>query len=798
MLNHANVVESSPVAMKPPITIPAVTFDSEDLKQLATIDEQGHKTDLSLAQFVEDFGPGLMAAVRTQNPPIFAGKTKPEREGLLAGLKRTLFPVQARAVHAAATLLLGYGEKSAIINGEMGCGKTAMGIATAALLHAEGYPRALILSPPHLVYKWRREIIDMVPHAEVMILNGADTIRQLQTLRQTASQPLKNPTFYILGRVRLRMGHHWRVAIKPRLATTILRTPVGDQSAAEVSAFTPLRERLASCPQCGELVKSNVGTALSLAEMPMDKKKWCQRCRSPLWTQIHPGHNADDASDLKSLVQKTLCQLPGIGERLAKQLIAQFGERFLENCLSDNVNQFIQLMDEQGDFIFSDKQAAKLSRTLARTEITLGQSGYQASEYIKRYLPKGFFSLLIIDEAHEYKGSHSAQGQAMGVLASQVKKILLLTGTLMGGYADDVFHLLWRTSPQRMIADGYRYNQRGSLGSAAMSFLETHGVLKKITVKHQESGDFRTSRAKRETTRVSKAPGFGPLGITQYLLPVTVFVKLREIGGEALPSYTEHFIDVTMTEEQSAEYKPLETKLMDSLRRSLIRGDHTLMGVVLNCLLAWPDCCFREETVRHPRSGSILKSVPAVLGDDASPKEEEMLKLCLNAKHAGRRTLLYTIYTGTRDTTGRLKNLLERAGLKVAVLRASTAADKREDWIADQVDRGIDVLVCHPELVKTGLDLLAFPTIVFLQTGYNVYTLMQATRRSWRIGQKQSVEVYFLGYQGTAQIRCLSLMAQKIAVSQSTAGTMPETGLDILNQNADSIEVALAKQLVQD
>ena len=75
---------------------------------------------------------------------------------------------------------------------------------------------------------------------------------------------------------------------------------------------------------------------------------------------------------------------------------------------------------------------------------------------------------------------------------------------------------------------------------------------------------------------------------------------------------------------------------------------------------------------------------------------------------------------------------------------------------------------------------------------------MQATRRSWRIGQKQPVEVYFLGYQGTAQIRCLSLMAQKIAVSQSTAGTMPETGLDVLNQNADSIEVALAKQLVQD
>lgn len=33
-------------------------------------------------------------------------------------------------------------------------------------------------------------------------------------------------------------------------------------------------------------------------------------------------------------------------------------------------------------------------------------------------------------------------------------------------------------------------------------------------------------------------------------------------------------------------------------------------------------------------------------------------------------------------------------------------------------------------------NLLEFPTIVFMQSGYNVYSLLQAARRSWRIGQK--------------------------------------------------------------
>ena len=132
----------------------------------------------------------------------------------------------------------------------------------------------------------------------------------------------------------------------------------------------------------------------------------------------------------------------------------------------------------------------------------------------------------------------------------------------------------------------------------------------------------------------------------------------------------------------------------------------------------------------------------------------------------------------------------------MAVLRSTVSTEKRENWVADQVDRGIDVMVCNPDLVKTGLDLLEVPTIVFIQSGYNVYTVMQAARRSWRIGQLLAVKVIFLGYAESAQSRCLQLMSEKIAVSQSTSGDISESGLDALNQKGDSIEVALARDLV--
>jgi hypothetical protein len=200
--------------------------------------------------------------------------------------------------------------------------------------------------------------------------------------------------------------------------------------------------------------------------------------------------------------------------------------------------------------------------------------------------------------------------------------------------------------------------------------------------------------------------------------------------------------------------------------------------------------------VKHPRTRALLAFAGSVYGEDEpTPKERALIDLCRKEKARGRRVLAYTVYTGTRDTSGRLKALLEQAGLKVGVLKASVDTSHREDWIMEQVERGIDVLVTNPELVKTGLDLLDFPTIAFMQTGYNVYTLQQAARRSWRIGQKLPVDVVFLGYADTAQTTCLSLMAKKIAVAQSTSGDMPETGLDVLNQDGDSIEVELARRL---
>jgi hypothetical protein len=363
-----------------------------------------------------------------------------------------------------------------------------------------------------------------------------------------------------------------------------------------------------------------------------------------------------------------------------------------------------------------------------------------------------------------------------------------------------LFYLLWRLYPQAMLEDGFGYNKSGTLGTGAMQFMRQHGVLKDVirsSGKEYDAGSFESSKAKRTQVRTAKAPGMSPLGIMRYVLPITVFLKLRELGDNVLPAYEEIFRPVEMTPQQELVYHKMSISLRDSMKQALAKGDNTLTGLVTNTLLAWPDCGHQDEPVFWKSKGERLFYAPAVFAEDElSPKEADMLAVVRENLAQGRKCLVYSTYTDSRDTTTRLHKLLQEAGIKAAVMRATVKADEREDWVADRLDEGCQVVICNPELVKTGLDLLAFPTIYFMQTGYNVYTLMQAARRSWRIGQTEDVRVYFAGYMNTAQQICLELMGQKISVSQSTSGEMPDSGLDILNQAEDSVEVQLAKRLM--
>jgi hypothetical protein len=141
-------------------------------------------------------------------------------------------------------------------------------------------------------------------------------------------------------------------------------------------------------------------------------------------------------------------------------------------------------------------------------------------------------------------------------------------------------------------------------------------------------------------------------------------------------------------------------------------------------------------------------------------------------------------------------NILSNEGIRSAVLRASVDTSKRESWYARQVKSGVQVVISHPKLVETGLDLLDFPTIIFYESGYSLHTLRQASRRSWRIGQAWPVRVKFMCQEGTMQTACLRHMGKKLLVALTMEGKFAGEGLQSIDEDDDMLS-AMARELVE-
>jgi len=415
---------------------------------------------------------------------------------------------------------------------------------------------------------------------------------------------------------------------------------------------------------------------------------------------------------------------------------------------------------------------------------------YSKAEYIKKYL-HNTWDLCIIDEVHELKGGTTAQGQAFANIACASKRTLVLTGTLLGGYSTNLFYIFWRLMPRKMM-------EKGQIFRSPMGFAEAYGIIQRSYVKKDTNvySSESIGRSRGTRTTVSEKPGVSPLLLIDFLLEHTVFLRLADVS-DALPPYDEQVVEVGMSPDQATAYKNFEAELTQKVKKALKNKDTSLLGALVNSLLAYPDGARRGEVVVHPHTKALIAEGPPI-DEHILPKEEELLINILESEAAaGRRCLVYLEHTGTRDLIPDLMLRITEKGLKPFALRSNTVStERREEWVQAQVKTGgYNVMVCNPNLVKTGLDLIEFPTIIFFQTGYSIYTLRQASRRSWRIGQKNPVKVYYLAYAETMQSVALSLIATKMETALAIEGDLSDKGLTALAEGANSMIIEMARTL---
>ncbi len=419
---------------------------------------------------------------------------------------------------------------------------------------------------------------------------------------------------------------------------------------------------------------------------------------------------------------------------------------------------------------------------------------FAKSEFIKRHLPPKVFHFCIADEVHQYKAGDSAQGQAFANLICSSGYTLCLTGTLMGGYSTNLFYLLYRLVPNKMREIcGYKN---------AMSFAERYGIIERIEKERLRDNSVSIGR-NTVTRRVKERPGVSPLVFTDLLLERCVFLKLDDVA-HGLPSYNEQVVEVAMSDEQQLAYEEFETALISEVRSALAAGDKSLLGAMINSLLAYPDGARRGEIVVHPRKTDpgtgeklVVCTAPCI-DEPLLSKEDQLLEILADEKERGRKIMVCLEHTGTRDLIPDLKERMENTGLSVLVLRQNhPKASQRETWLKTRMkEENYDVMITNPRLIETGLDLLEFPSIVFFQTGYSVFTLRQSSRRSWRIGQDKPVQVYYMVYSKTMQEVALSLMADKMQVALAVEGDLSDKGLTALAEGDTSIFIKMAKSLI--
>ena len=591
------------------------------------------------------------------------------------------------------------------------------------------------MSPSHVTRKWVREIGETLPNTYGMVVRSITDLDRLYQLYEQGDKSV----FAVFSKEKARDGY--------------MRYP----------AVTWNRRRKGFlCPDCMEPVQMEVsedGTSYRtnadqfFFQTEHKKNHKCPNCGSVLWAPVNPGR-----------------QIPWVKIGEYGWVYRYGASAHLARTKNEAVTDQLMKIAEHPDGYYPVKGAHRR---------------YPLSTYIKKKM-RGRIDSFLADELHEYNNA-SGQGDAMAELYGASKLFVGMTATLINGYSSGIFHLLYRIVPGLMRKDGKSYRKPGD-------FDAEYGVVENVY--EIRDGDYNSNRrTTKRKTKTRQLPGASPLVFSRFLLEYTAFLSLTDMGKD-LPDYEEIPVAIEMPEDVRSAYKEAEHTLQ-SVLKSDRQAAQKILSAYLNLLTVYPDQPYNQPTVIHPITGLPLV-VPENLGDFERilPKEEETMAIVRRKIAAGERVLIYTSWTRT-DSQRKLLKLLREEGYRSEILTPNVPTEKREEWVEKRVKSGLQVLITNPRVVETGLDLNAFTTLIFYSMGYNLFTLRQASRRSWRINQTAPrVEVYMLYYANTMQAKAMKLMASKLAVAGIIEGTFSEEGLAAMSDVKDMTS-QMAKELAQ-
>jgi hypothetical protein len=790
----------------------------------------------TLADYLKTHGHTLATkAIRSLSPLHVPGK-HPLPDFSYIPEHRTPFDAQKHLIAGAVKMLDSNG--AGFIIGEMGVGKTISAVI-AVHEHAKrsrrqggsgGKYRAIVICPDHLVSKWKNEIEDTIPGAVVhcwrpdneegsgITLNKWWDFLALMGLSLDFGglKRWKKPRgaeWIVVGRDQIKRMPAWSGLGEPKkcfdgqirkdhpsVSRVVDHKPVVDEDGYKKydSNGYPIKkaviDKRITCPKCGA-IPTKKGIPLTSKDLSRNTQ---HRCKAMIFEQVgDPDGKGGDGLDRivnRDTNDATMGRVPyELRNAREGSVVNHAGKKWKVKTCGEPLWQFVRK-----------------------------PNWWPAARIIQKKLRR-IAQYLIVDEAHEQKSDSSAQSMAMGKILGTTRYCLGLTGTFIGGYASHLFPLMMRMASRDMTARGFEWGKE-------MSFVERYGCVDRIVRSEApvesvvNKGNRSMRKAKLGNSSVTRQcrPGIMPTLFSQVVMNKAMFLKLEQFIDD-LPGFEERMVACDLPAEIQAAYNETQAALSLANRDLIANGNMKLMGTMLWTLLSYPDHPWGWEPMfpaegkmppehavgwwRQPkvytRDNFVGVCTPLNFSDhQILPKERKLIELCKANTEAGDQTWVYCELTQKRNVMPRLAKHMEAEGLRVGILKSGDVSPKeREEWIQKN-GCNYDVMLSHPQLVATGLDLFAvahgshnFNHLVFYQTGYNLFRLRQASRRSWRIGQPKDCTVTYLYYSGTSQAAAIALMGRKAqAAQQLEEGTISDEGLAAMGGDS-SAQMALVNAL---
>lgn len=411
---------------------------------------------------------------------------------------------------------------------------------------------------------------------------------------------------------------------------------------------------------------------------------------------------------------------------------------------------------------------------------------FPLSRYIANRHPD-LFDLLVLDEGHEYATDGSAQERAAHRLTALGLPTILMTGSIMNGYAASLFTNMWALSPG--FRDEFAREERPS-------FIDRYGYHKRVvSVKDAEEANnviefgAVTDRVEKSARITGEAPGILPLFIFRHLLTISVTLHKADLAVE-LPPCRQIKQLIKPSEALGKSYRALEQALVTQIRKDKFKAGYA--GKLFGALAELPSYLDRASCdtgnqddgsyeIRYPKSlkHTLVARGESFPADTLSAKEEWMLETIKAELAEGRNVMVFSWHVCLLP---RLQRLIEQAtGETVPILHSEKVAPiKRQDWIdKNVVHKGRRVLLANPVAIQTGLNnLVHFSSQIWMENpACNPTIFRQGIGRVDRIGQVKETRIYIPVYEGTLQVQLHDLLLRKVAVAISTDGLDPESAL---------------------